>query len=157
MAQAKEIDDLQAENARLRAQAEALKAAILDIDAHSTAMGEDGDGFITGGYIVTVGSLHRALGAVGHTARKCSHEARCPTCAQGEALAAALETVLYYAETYTVARFERGKVAGARATLRAYRRGDCPGCSFQRQTGGNHDDVPTGDADPNCPWEEHSE
>lgn len=78
---------IQAENARLREQAEALKAAILDIDAHSTAMGEDGDGFITDGYIVTVGSLHRALGAVGHTARKCSHEARCPTCAQAEALA----------------------------------------------------------------------
>lgn len=93
MAQAKEIDALQAENARLREQAEALKAAILDIDAHSTAMGEDGDGFITGGYIVTVGSLHRALGAVGHTARKCSHEARCPTCAQAAALAAALTRI----------------------------------------------------------------
>lgn len=73
--------------------------------------------------------------------------------AQAEALATALETVLYYAEqTYTVARFERGKVAGARATLRAYREGGCPGCSFRRQTGGNHDDVPTGDADPNCAW-----
>ena len=84
---------VKAENARLREQAEALKAAILDIDAHSTAMGEDGDGFITGGYIVTVGSLHRALGAVGHTARKCSHEARCPTCEQAEALAAALARI----------------------------------------------------------------
>jgi len=73
---------------------------------------------------------------------------------QAEALAAALETVLYYAETYTVARFERGKVAGARATLRAYREGGCPGCSFRRQTGGNHDDVPTGDADPNCAYRE---
>lgn len=40
---------------------------------------------------------------------------------QAEALATALETVLYYAQTYTVARFERGKVADARATLRAYR------------------------------------
>lgn len=42
------------------------------------------------------------------------------------------------------------------ATLRAYREGDCPGCSFRRQTGGNHDDVPTGDADPNCPYREGS-
>ncbi len=40
---------------------------------------------------------------------------------QAEALAAALETALYYAETYAVARFDRGKVADARAALRAYR------------------------------------
>lgn len=44
----------------------------------------------------------------------------------------------------------------ADAALRAYREGDCPGCSFRRQTGGHHDDVPTGDADPNCPYREGS-
>ena len=42
----------------------------------------------------------------------------------------------------------------ALAALRAYLEGGCPGCSFQRQTGGNHDDVPTGDADPNCAFRE---
>lgn len=47
-----------------------------------------------------------------------------------------------------------GPVPLADAALRAYREGDCPGCSFRRQTGGNHDDVPTGDADPNCAYRE---
>lgn len=47
-------------------------------------------------------------------------------------------------------------VAEMDAALRAYREGGCPGCSFRRQTGGNHDDVPTGDADPNCPYREGS-
>ena len=51
----------------------ALTDAILDIDAHATGMGEDADGFVTGGYIVTVGALHRALGVVGHTAVKCRY------------------------------------------------------------------------------------
>lgn len=52
----------------------ALTAAILDIDAHATAMGEDKDGFVADGYIITVGSLHRALGLIGHTApRKREH------------------------------------------------------------------------------------
>ena len=41
--------------------------------------------------------------------------------AQAEALAAALETALYYAEMYAVWPFDRGKVADARAALRAYR------------------------------------
>lgn len=118
----------EAENAWLRERAEALKAAILDIDAHSTAMGEDGNGFITGGYIVTVGSLHRALGAVGHTARKCSHEARCPTCEQAEALAGALEAFRNPAwlsiggeNNVAEVRVSREGYERARAALRAYR------------------------------------
>lgn len=44
---------------------------ILDIDAHATPFGEDEHGFVTGGYLISVGSLHRALGFVGHTAPKC--------------------------------------------------------------------------------------
>ena len=48
-----------------------LKAAILDIDAHATPLGTDEDGFVAGGYIISVGSLHRALGLVGHTAPPC--------------------------------------------------------------------------------------
>lgn len=48
-----------------------LRAAILDIDAHASGLSEDGDGFTTGGYIISVGCLHRALGVVGHSARKC--------------------------------------------------------------------------------------
>ena len=74
----------------LREQAEALKAAVLDIDAHATPLGEDEDGFITGGYIVSVGALHRALGVVGHAARKCGPGALCPPCGQADALADAL-------------------------------------------------------------------
>ena len=50
---------------------ERLRDAILDIDAHATPLGEDDDGFVTGGYLISVGSLHRALGLVGHTAPKC--------------------------------------------------------------------------------------
>ena len=53
-----------AENVRLR-------EAILDIDAHATPFGTDDDGFVTGGYLISVGSLHRALGVVGHTSIKC--------------------------------------------------------------------------------------
>lgn len=50
---------------------ERLTAAILDIDAHATPFGEDEDGFVTGGYLVSVGSIHRALGIVGRSAAKC--------------------------------------------------------------------------------------
>lgn len=50
---------------------ERLKAAILDIDAHATPMGEDDDGFVTGGYLISVGSLHRALALTG-TAPRCT-------------------------------------------------------------------------------------
>lgn len=48
-----------------------FRAAILDIDAHATPLGEDDDGFVAIGYAVSVGSLHRALGLVGHSAAKC--------------------------------------------------------------------------------------
>lgn len=54
-----------------RAGVEAVKKAILDIDAHATALGEDDDGFVSGGYVITVGCLHRALGIIGHSAPKC--------------------------------------------------------------------------------------
>lgn len=52
---------------------ERLRAAILDIDAHATPYGEDSDGFVSGGYFITVGSLHRALGVVGHSTAKCHY------------------------------------------------------------------------------------
>lgn len=61
-----------------------LETAILDIDAHATALGTDEQGFVTGGYIISVGSLHRALGVVGHTAPLCpsckpeSHDCETP-------------------------------------------------------------------------------
>jgi len=42
--------------------ADRLRAAILDIDAHATPLGHDEDGFVTGGYLVSVGAMHRALG-----------------------------------------------------------------------------------------------
>lgn len=48
-----------------------LRAAILDIDAHATGLGEDENGFVAGGYVISIGSLHRALGIVGHPSRKC--------------------------------------------------------------------------------------
>lgn len=48
-----------------------MEAAILDIDAHATGLAEDDEGFVTGGYVISVGCLHRALGLVGHTAPKC--------------------------------------------------------------------------------------
>lgn len=48
-----------------------LRAAILDIDAHATPYGEDEDGFVNGGYLISIGCLHRALGVVGHSAAKC--------------------------------------------------------------------------------------
>ena len=48
--------------------------AIIDIAAHSTPFGEDDEGFVSGGYLVSVGAMHRALGVVGHSA------APCPAC-----------------------------------------------------------------------------
>lgn len=51
-----------------------LRAAVLDIDAHATPIGladpDDPDGN-PAYYAVTVGSLHRALGIIGHTAARC--------------------------------------------------------------------------------------
>jgi hypothetical protein len=59
----------------LVAQRDAAYAVILDIDAHATPFGEDEDGHVTGGYLISVGCLHRALGKVGHSAPKCQAEA----------------------------------------------------------------------------------
>lgn len=39
-----------------------LRAAIEDIDAHATPLGTDEDGFVSTGYLISVGCLHRALG-----------------------------------------------------------------------------------------------
>lgn len=52
-------------------QEDRLRDAILDIDAHATPYGEDEDGYVNGGYLISVGSLHRALGVVGHSMAKC--------------------------------------------------------------------------------------
>ena len=52
--------------------AERAVQAILDIVAHATPFGEDEDGFVNGGYLVSVGAIHRALGVVGHTAAPCA-------------------------------------------------------------------------------------
>jgi hypothetical protein len=68
-------DRLEAELAAARAENERLTAAIEDIDAHATPLGEDEDGFVATGYLVAVGSLHRALGKIGHSAVKCNAEA----------------------------------------------------------------------------------
>lgn len=56
--------------AAVNAEALHLREAILDIDAHATPLGEDEDGFVTGGYLISVGCLHRALAATG-TAPPC--------------------------------------------------------------------------------------
>lgn len=58
------------EAAELDAENERLRLAILDIDAHATPLGEDDDGFVSVGYAISVGCLHRALGLVGHSAPK---------------------------------------------------------------------------------------
>jgi hypothetical protein len=65
-----ELLALVAEVERLAARDAQLTNAILDIDAHSTPLGADEDGFVTTGYLVSVGSLHRALGLIGHTAAR---------------------------------------------------------------------------------------
>jgi hypothetical protein len=61
---------------RFRRERDTLKGAILDIDAHATPYGDipDEPGYV-GTYLVTAGSLHRALGKIGHTAPKCQAEA----------------------------------------------------------------------------------
>ena len=43
---------------------ERLRGHILDIDAHATPLGSDDDGFVATGYAISVGCLHRALGAI---------------------------------------------------------------------------------------------
>ena len=62
-----------------------LRNAILDIDAHATPFGTDDDGFVSGGYLISVGSLHRALGVVGHSAAKCGGCRNCRTLDQWKA------------------------------------------------------------------------
>ena len=47
-----------------------LRDAILDIDAHAFPLAEDEDGWTIVGYFVTIASLHKALGVVGHSAPK---------------------------------------------------------------------------------------
>ena len=70
------LDAKDAENERLR-------DAILDIDAHAAPLGEDDDGFVAGGYVVSVGSLHRALALTGAGA-ECA-DLPCPRAAAAEA------------------------------------------------------------------------
>lgn len=55
---------------------DALRQHILDIDAHATPYGDipDEPGWV-GTYLVTAGSLHRALGKIGHSAPRCEAEA----------------------------------------------------------------------------------
>ncbi len=67
-----------------RERGESLKAAILDIDAHATPLGQDEDGNVAVGYAVSVGSLHRALGLVGHGSAKCE-QVPCPCAEKAEA------------------------------------------------------------------------
>jgi hypothetical protein len=90
-----DVPYLLAEVERLRGALADARAAILDIDAHAAPLGEDADGFVTGGYIVSVGSLHRALGVVGHSSAKCVDV----PCERSVALRAAL-TGLYDATDY---------------------------------------------------------
>ena len=73
-----ELDALYARAERAETQAREYRQRILDIDAHATAYGVregDFDGSPTA-YLITVGSLRRALGTVGHTAPPCDAEAR---------------------------------------------------------------------------------
>lgn len=43
-------------------QLDRARFVIQDIIDHATPLGEDEDGFVTTGYLVSVGSIHRALG-----------------------------------------------------------------------------------------------
>lgn len=63
--------------AAAKARVAELEAHILDIDAHATPFGDipDDPGWV-GTYLVTAGSLHRALGKIGHTAPSCDAEER---------------------------------------------------------------------------------
>lgn len=66
-AEGSDVPDDSTETARLRAENKRLRDAILDIDAHAVSIGSDPDGFNSGGYIVSLGALHRALGVIGHS------------------------------------------------------------------------------------------
>lgn len=77
----------------LAAEVERLRDAVLDIDRHAAAVATDEDGFNSGGYVISIGSLHRALGIIGHTAAKprehavqlvTAHGDRCEGCEQAK-------------------------------------------------------------------------
>lgn len=72
-----QLTQAQAEVEKLREILNRFKDHILDIVAHATAFGDlpDEPGF-TGTYLVTAGSIHRAIGAVGHTSPSCDAEAK---------------------------------------------------------------------------------
>ena len=52
-----------------------LREAILDIAAHATAINDshESDEWIDGFYVVTIGSIHRALGVIGHSSVRASN------------------------------------------------------------------------------------
>lgn len=54
-----------------------LIEAIQDIDAHARPLATDEDGFVAGGYLISIGSLHRALALTGTAppCRECPHDA----------------------------------------------------------------------------------
>jgi len=62
------IAELERELLASRGRIHDLKAAIRSIEAHATPLGADADGFVATGYLVSVGSLHRALGIVNGSA-----------------------------------------------------------------------------------------
>ena len=61
---------------RLEDENKRLRAAILDIDAHARPLDDD-DGFVAGGYLVSIGALHRALALTGTAppCPECPHKA----------------------------------------------------------------------------------
>jgi hypothetical protein len=78
----RQLNAVFAENARRHRstirRVDELLAAIADIDAHATPVGLADENDPDGNphhYLVTVGSLHRALGKLGHTAAPCRAEA----------------------------------------------------------------------------------
>jgi hypothetical protein len=105
------IAQLQHRILSLEGERERLKAAILDIDAHATPLGEDDDGFVSIGYAVSVGSIHRALGLVGHTAPKC-RDLPCERAARLEGENAALREALEEIELEASMADARGVYTG---------------------------------------------
>lgn len=65
------VDQSKAAIKHNRGLASRLREAVWDIDAHSTPLGSDEDGFVAGGYVVSVGAVHRALGIAGGTRKPC--------------------------------------------------------------------------------------
>lgn len=75
-----EVVSLREQLVEVTRQRDALRTAILDIDAHAAARSTDEHGFNAGGYVISIGSLHRALGLIGHGAAECSPEHPCSNC-----------------------------------------------------------------------------